>query len=317
VTLPIHRPPRPQPPPQVINVWENHTHIWNQWTIQNNITINNFVYQRPDYWRPVHNYWHSGHSWRHYGRPDWWEWHQHCLDYRRLRCEELWNAHYWVAGQIFDLFWWQNCTWAGRPVPGGTPNWWWFEPVTWESLARNLNFGRGERSMKLLDPGVHVVLYGDTVYVQGQAAGPAWQYADQARRMCGMPWHWEPPYAGGRYAWTPLGVWALAPQEQGEATMFLQLSISREGFISGGYTNVLTGDDLPVSGYADLRTQRVAWTIGSGSSTVMETSLPGFTWDVAGAFVHFQGAESQTWLLTRLPSPGLPPGAVRLPAGKR
>jgi hypothetical protein len=317
VTLPIHRPPRPQPPPQVINVWENHTHVWNQWTVQNNITINNFVYQRPDYWRPVYDYWQSGNAWQHYGRPDWQDWQRRYVDYRGQRCQELWNAHYWIAGQIFDLHWWSHCDWAGRPVPDSIPNWWWFEPVTWELLLRNLNFRRGDRSMRLLDPGVHVVIHDDTVYIEGRDAGPSYHYAEQARQLCATRWTWEPPYPGGVHSWLPLGVWALAPQEQGEATMFLQLSISRDGFISGGYTNVLTGDDLPVRGFADLRSQRVAWSVGSGNSTIMETSLAGFTWDVAGAFVHFAGGESQTWLLTRMPSPGMPPRAVQLPSYRR
>lgn len=112
----------------------------------------------------------------------------------------------------------------------------------------------------------------------------------------------------------PLGVWALTQQEQGDATMFVQISADKNGIVAGAYKNLLTGDEQPIVGQVDATTQRVAWHVGDASQTVYETGLSSLQSDVASVFVHFAGAQqTQTWLLVRLPSPEIPPGPVKLP----
>jgi hypothetical protein len=44
-----------------------------------------------------------------------------------------------------------------------------------------------------------------------------------------------------------------------------------------------------------------------------DTGLSNFENDVASVFVHFGEAQTQTWLLVRLPSPEIPPGPVKTP----
>ena len=114
-----------------------------------------------------------------------------------------------------------------------------------------------------------------------------------------------------------MGVWALTQQEQGDATMFMQFSIEKNGILAGAYKNVMTGDEQPVVGQLDMQTQRVAWHIGNATQTVYETGLSGFENDVVSVFVHFGEDTSQTWLLVRLPSPEIPPGTVKLPEIKK
>ena len=95
--------------------------------------------------------------------------------------------------------------------------------------------------------------------------------------------------------------------------MFVQLSIDKDGLVAGAYKNIMTGDELPIIGRLDKRTQRVAWHFGEATQTVYETGLSSLQNDVATVFVHFGENQTQTWLLVRLPSPEIPPGTVKLP----
>jgi hypothetical protein len=114
--------------------------------------------------------------------------------------------------------------------------------------------------------------------------------------------------------WVPLGVWALTQEEQGDATLFYQLSINSRGQISGAYTNVITGEIAPVIGMLNQETQRVAFRVGENGTTVIECALNGLTQDVTSVFVHFGENLTQTWLMVRLNSPDLP--ATPVPTSK-
>lgn len=311
---PTHRPSRPARPVQVNNVWQNHTQVWNQWTVQNNITINNFVINRPTYWGKVHNYWSSGNSWKRWNQPDWWEWRRDLWEYRRNRCQEMWNAYYWVSDQLFDAHWWRYCPWAanyGRL--DDVPSWWWWTPASWDQLTAHVKRLPREQEPLTFDPGVSVILQDGRVYRNGRDEGSAWKFVESARREANPDFRWEPPFPGGRHEWLPLGVWALTQEELGEASMFLQLAISQDGLISGAFTNVQTGEDSPIKGGTNRGEQRVAFHIGNQTETVIECGLAHLTQDAAGAFIHFPNGNSQTWLLVRLPGPGVAPGAVRIP----
>jgi hypothetical protein len=87
--------------------------------------------------------------------------------------------------------------------------------------------------------------------------------------------------------------------EKGDAYMFFQISVDKEGVVSGAYKNVLSGEQSPISGQVDKKTQRVAWKIGS-NNTVIETGLQNLTQDVASCLVHFGPDTTQTWLSERL-----------------
>ena len=110
----------------------------------------------------------------------------------------------------------------------------------------------------------------------------------------------------------PLGVFALAQEEKGEPVMFFQISVNREGLISGGYESTITGDQKPIAGQVDKETQNVAWRIGENKSTVFTTTLANLTQDVSTVAIHFGGDRVQTWLLVRMPEP---PPAGRVAEG--
>jgi hypothetical protein len=56
----------------------------------------------------------------------------------------------------------------------------------------------------------------------------------------------------------------------------------------------MTGDEQPVVGQLEFKSQRVAWHIGEVSTTVYETGLSNLENDVASVFVHFGEDQTQT-----------------------
>ena len=95
-----------------------------------------------------------------------------------------------------------------------------------------------------------------------------------------------PPEDGKQAEYLPLGVWAMVQEEKGDAYMFFQISIDKNGVVTGAFKNLLSGETSPISGQVDKKTQRVAWKIGS-NNTVIETGLQNLTQDVASCLVHF------------------------------
>ncbi|MBV8585912.1 MAG: hypothetical protein JO308_06465, partial [Verrucomicrobia bacterium] len=160
------------------------------------------------------------------------------------------------------------------------------------------------------DYGVNVVYEGDDVYVNGRREASAREYSQEAIDLANTPERQPPapmpPAEGQQAEYLPLGVWAFVPEEKGDAYMFFQISIDQNGVVSGAYKNLLSGETSPISGQVDKKTQRVAWKIGSNSSTVIEAGLKNLTEDVASCLVHFDKDTAQTWLLVRLKDPSTP-----------
>ena len=113
----------------------------------------------------------------------------------------------------------------------------------------------------------------------------------------------------------PLGVFALAQEEKGDPVMFFQISVNRDGIISGAYSNVLSDDQQSIAGQVDKATQRVAWRIGENQDTIFETTVGNLTLDVAPIAIHFGKAQTQTWLLVRMPQPAARGPAAKTPPG--
>jgi hypothetical protein len=101
----------------------------------------------------------------------------------------------------------------------------------------------------------------------------------------------------------PLGVFALAQEERGDPVMFFQLSINREGVISGAFQSTLTNESKQIAGKVDKATQRAAWRIGDNDNTIYETTLANLTQEVSAIAIHFDAKRTQTWLLVRMPAP--------------
>jgi hypothetical protein len=109
----------------------------------------------------------------------------------------------------------------------------------------------------------------------------------------------------GAVEWMPLGVFALTQQDGSveDATLFLQLAVSKEGIIAGSLQNTATGDAFEVEGTIDRESQRAAWGRVGESWPIMETGIYNLTENEAGALIHFADGQTQQWTMTRLDEP--------------
>ncbi len=313
------RPARPDRPDNWKNVQNKSNNQWNQWNQKNNPTINNFQVNRTNNWNTINTRYRQPGWPRQYGTNDYYRWRGNVRSFRIGRGTEIWGQRRGAWDNCFDNHWWGTCWWRPRPIiPIGiaASPWWWWRPFAWTGVG--IFFGSTVAPQPIIyNPGTTVIYEGDTYYVDGEPAGTATEAREEARELATpevaeipVP---DPPMDGQPEEWLPVGVWALTQQEQGDATMFVQLSIDKEGLVAGAYKNIMTGDEQPIVGQLDKETQRVAWHVGETTQTVYETGLSELQNDVASVFVHFGTDQTQTWLLVRLPSPEIPPGTVTLP----
>ena len=99
--------------------------------------------------------------------------------------------------------------------------------------------------------------------------------------------------------------------------MFFQLSMNREGAISGAFQSTLTNDSRAVAGKVDKASQRAAWRIGDNGKTLYETSVANLTRDVSPIVIHFDNNRTQTWLLVRIPQPAAAGQPQKLPQASK
>lgn len=257
---------------------------------------------------------------RHFHGKEYRKWCKDLWDYRRDRCVEVWCARKPFWNHVFDNDWWGACWWRSHPdkyVRGGHESpWWWWKRCERDEMRTFFGVALAVPAV-IYDPGATVLYDGTNYYVDGELSATALEARQQAIELAnpdisGIPLP-DPAPEGEKEMWLPLGVWALAQQQQGEPTMFMQLSVNKEGIVAGAYKNILTGDEQPIVGRVDMQSQRVAWHVGDATQTVYETGLTSLENDVASVFVHFGTDATQTWLLVRLPSPEMPPGPSKTP----
>ncbi len=150
--------------------------------------------------------------------------------------------------------------------------------------------------------GENIYYQDDTVYYGDQATASSEEYAEQAQTLAtGAP---EPADSS---EWLPLGVFAMTqdgPASGPAPTIFLQLTVSKEGVIAGTVTNTTQPDNVQtIEGMVDKKTQRSAWVVAGKDSPIMETGIANLTKDEAPALLHFADGQTQQWLLIRLEEP--------------
>ncbi|MEK6247888.1 MAG: hypothetical protein N2C12_06890 [Planctomycetales bacterium] len=181
----------------------------------------------------------------------------------------VWYAAGWRAGAVWEAATWASaCAWLGC---GGDPFYY--------------------------DYGNNVIYQNNVVYVNGQDAGSANEYYQQAQDLADTGAEAETSKDG---QWLPLGVFALTQSGQSSSSSTIQLAVNKKGIIRGNYTNTISGTTTPIKGSVDKKTQRAAWTVGDNTTTVFETGLDNLTKDEAPALVHFGDKRTQQWLLVRL-----------------
>jgi hypothetical protein len=172
-------------------------------------------------------------------------------------------------------------------------------PATWSTAGA----WRGFASAPPLyyDYGNNVTYQNNDVYVNGQSAGTAAQYYDQAETLAQAGTAAAAPSDG---QWLPLGVFSFSKSDQSSSNTVIQLALNKDGVLRGNYTDNTTGQTQPIHGSVDKSSQRVAFTIGDNTETVVETGLYNLTKDEAPALMHFGADRTEQWLLVRVESQG-------------
>jgi hypothetical protein len=281
---------------------------WDKWGKNNQGQLAHFRTNRGKDWNNINNFWNRRNPSDTFNKAAWNNYKNDVNDFRNNRSVEI---NYNVQNHFDNNFndaWWGGCGWWRGPVYSGANPWWWWDAATFATVGTFLGLDATYQA-PVYDYGVNVVYQRDEVYVDGEPDATAEQYSQQAIELANSPAEQPPPPVppgpGRQAEWLPLGVWALTQEDKGDAYMFVQISIDKNGVVTGAYQNVLSGDKSPLSGQVDKKTQRVAWKIGS-NNTVIETGLQNLTQDVASCLVHFGPDATQTWLLVRLKQPEMP-----------
>lgn len=206
----------------------------------------------------------------------------------------------------FDRDWWDGQHhhghgWHWHNSWNRYPNGWCWRPATWVAFGTWFTWAAWPQPYTY-DYGTTVVYRDNYVYVNDQQYASADQYYNQAVNIAeSVPEDLEEE----KVEWMPLGVFAIAEESATDSGMMVQLAVSKEGIIAGTFYNDITGEDRPLQGMVDQKTQRAAWQFADGKNqdVVMETGIYNLTKDEATAWVHFGEQETQTWLMVRLPEP--------------
>jgi hypothetical protein len=183
-----------------------------------------------------------------------------------------WYAAGWAAGSAWTAASWPAVTsWCGIPAA----------PIDY-------------------DYGSTVVYQNNDVYVNGQNAGTAQDYATQAITLADQGQKANVP---PEEEWKPLGVFALVPGAENSSNNIFQLALNKAGIIRGNYYDGLMDTTSPVYGSVDKKTQRAAWTIGKKNDRVFEAGVSNLTKPEAPVLVHFGTDKTQQWLLVRVEQP--------------
>ena len=152
------------------------------------------------------------------------------------------------------------------------------------------------------DYGTNIYYEGDNVVYNDTVVATADEYAAQAQDIASaIPDDVNPDDV----QWLPLGVFALSsdPESTEDATLFLQLAISKDGIIAGTVQNTSTENSFEVEGTVDRDSQRAAWGPVGESWPIMETSLFNLTEPEASALIHFEDGQTQQWTMVRMDNP--------------
>jgi hypothetical protein len=106
----------------------------------------------------------------------------------------------------------------------------------------------------------------------------------------------------------PLGVFAMAPKSERDASALVQLALNQQGDLRGNYYDVLTGQDQVVAGTVDKTTRRATFQVGPGGKVAFETTLASLTRPTGSVTLRFQDGRTRQWTLARFddPAPSTP-----------
>ena len=96
----------------------------------------------------------------------------------------------------------------------------------------------------------------------------------------------------------PLGVFATAPQGAGEAHIFQQLAVNRQGDVQGNYYDSIANAVQPLKGRIDKDTRNVAWAVGNNGAK-FQTTLDDIL-QPSGLLSMQTGNSKQSWTMSKM-----------------
>jgi hypothetical protein len=219
------------------------------------------------------------------------------------RRNDFTNVNDYVRGNWGDFSHWYDRDWWNR-YPHGHYHWGdninWWGWASWGAVTAWFPWGWSEPVY--YNYGNNVYYQDDSVYYGDQPVATADQYTQQAEAIATS----IPDVTPAEVDWMPLGVFAVTQDGQSTAadpTMFLQLTVSKQGIIAGTFQNTASDTVKSIEGMVDKQTQRAAWTVVGQTRPIMETGIGNLTEDTAAVLVHFADGSTQQWLLVRLEAP--------------
>jgi hypothetical protein len=194
----------------------------------------------------------------------------------------------------YNQGWYANNPGAWAAAGWGAGNAW--RAATWNSVGSWM--GYAQPAPVYYDYGNNVTYQDNSVYVNGESAGTSADYYNQAAQLATTGTQADAPADSGD--WLPLGVFALSKSDHPTNNLVIQLAVNKSGVIRGNYTDTATNHTQPVHGSVDKQSQRVAFTIGDNTTTVVETGLYNLTKDEAPALMHMGADRTEQWLLVRM-----------------
>jgi hypothetical protein len=245
-------------------------------------------------WRPGDGNWASHYPNRIPDHNQWNNWRQNNVG----QINNYWNNNWRDHQGWFNNDWWNNHRHDHWPFDGNV-NWWAW--AAWPAVTSWFPWGWNEPVY--YNYGDNVYYQDDMVYYGGEPVATTADYANQAEQIAtSIPQGVTPAESD----WLPLGVFAVTNDGQAtgaDPTMYLQLTVSKQGIIAGTFQNTATGVVKSIEGMVDKGSQRAAWTAVGATRPLMETGLGNLTQDSSPALVHFADGSTQQFLLVRLNKP--------------
>lgn len=236
-------------------------------------------------------------------------------------------AHGWAASNRYHG--WGNC-WGWH---GCSPGLWWgvgTSAVALTSFCVGLAVDHDDEP-KYYNYGDTVYVENNTVYQDGQQVASQQDYAAQAIQYASVEVPPPPevpadpatetPEQGASMQqymdnWMALGVFAVGREQDDNATprFYLQLAVSKDGYIAGTCFDSVNDKTVPVTGSVDKESQRAAWKLADRDDVVMETGIYNLTQDTAPALLHFGKDKTESRLLVRMDQPKEGAGGAPAPA---
>jgi hypothetical protein len=148
--------------------------------------------------------------------------------------------------------------------------------------------------------GENVVYQDDGVYIDGEKAYSAEEYAQKAISAADVG---RKAKVSKEEEWLSLGVFAMVQGEEKSSNHVFQLAVNKQGVIRGNYYDAVTDSTALVYGSVDKKSQRAAWTIGDNKNPVYEAGIANLTENESTMLVHYGADRTQQFTLIRIEEP--------------